>query len=233
MICTVLSLRIFNHLTIPSIRQRKSLAQTVLLKSTNVSSERLTPLDYLILKSKNSQRTEKKGIILVADSTFLITSGSTKGQKDEQGQWHFNDESVAFSGQGRHRHNYPVGHKAHSVRTINGVPMVPILSPANESDQVFIIPLIEELASRYPNMEFSYIILDKGYDTEEIHHDIYEFFGVIPVIIRKKMVYPEEFTKDGYPLCPWGFAMKPRGIDYERRRTRYLQKIRATPALPL
>ena len=38
----------------------------------------------------------KKGIILVADSTFLITCGSTKGEKDNQGHWRFKDESVAF-----------------------------------------------------------------------------------------------------------------------------------------
>ena len=35
------------------------------------------------------------------------------------------------------------------------------------------------------------------------------------------MVYPEGFTEDGHPLCPWGFVMKPKSIDYERRRTRY------------
>ena len=81
--------------------------------------------------------------------------------------------------------------------------------------------LIEELVSRYPYLKFAYIILDKGYDTEEIHHDIYEFFGIIPIIIRKKMVYPIGFTKDGYPLCQWGLAMKPRGIEYKQRRTKY------------
>lgn len=27
------------------------------------------------------------------------------------------------------------------------------------------------------------------------------------------MIYPKGLTKDGYPLCPGGFAMKPRGID--------------------
>jgi len=36
----------------------------------------------------------KKGIILVADSTFLITCGSTKGEKDGQGRWRFKDESL-------------------------------------------------------------------------------------------------------------------------------------------
>jgi hypothetical protein len=71
------------------------------------------------------------------------------------------------------------------------------------------------------NLPFSYIILDRGYDAEEIHEDIYEHFDAIPVIIRKKMVYPEGFTKDGFPLCPWGVPMKPRGIEYDRKRTKY------------
>lgn len=166
-------------------------------------------------------KNRKKGIILVADSTFLITSGSTRGQKDEQGRWHFTDDSVAFSGKGHHKHKYAVGHKAHSLRTISGVPLITLLSPANMSDQDFILVLIEELIDSYPNLKFSYVILDRGYDTEEIHHDIYEFFGIIPVIIRKKMVYPKRFTQDGYPLCPGGFAMKPRGIEYKQQRTKY------------
>jgi hypothetical protein len=170
---------------------------------------------------KELPKNRRKGIILVADSTFLITAGSTRGKKDEQGQWHFNDPSVAFSGKGHHKHKYPVGHKAHSLRTISGVPLVTLLSPANESDQAFILLLIEELINRYPFLQFSYIILDKGYDTEEIHHDIYEFFDIIPIIARKKMVYPKGFTTDGYPLCPWGFAMKPKSIDYARKRTKY------------
>jgi hypothetical protein len=166
-------------------------------------------------------KNRKKGIILVADSTFLITAGSTRGQKDEHGKWHFNDESVAFSGKGHHSHKYPVGHKAHSLRTISGVPLVTLLTAANESDQAVILLLIEELVSRYPSLQFAYIILDKGYDAEEVHHDIYEFFGIIPIIIRKKMVYPKRFTEDGYPLCQWGLVMKPRGIEYKQRRTKY------------
>ena len=170
---------------------------------------------------KELSKNRKEGIILVADSTFLITSGSTRGQKDDEGQWHFNDPSVAFSGKGHHKHKYPVGHKAHSLRTLSGVPLVTLLAPANESDQAFIFPIVEELVSRYPSLTFSYLILDRGYDTEEIHHDIYEFFEIIPIIIRKKMVYPKGFTKDGYPLCPWGFTMKPRGIEYNQRRTKY------------
>ncbi len=107
------------------------------------------------------------------------------------------------------------------MRIVTGVPLITLLAPANESDQALIFPLVEELVSCYPSLSFSYLILDRGYDTEEIHHDLYEFCGIIPVIIRKKMVYPKGFTHDGSSLCPWGFPMKPRGIEYRQRRTLY------------
>jgi hypothetical protein len=116
-------------------------------------------------------RTRRKGIILIADSTFLINAGSTRGTKDEQGKWQFTDESVSFTGKAHHKHKYPFGHKAHSLRTISGM-------------------------SR-------------------------EHFEIIPSIIRKKMVYRRGFTEGGYPLCPLGFSMKPKGIDYAERRTKY------------
>jgi len=48
----------------------------------------------------------KKVIILVADSTFLITPGSTRGEIDQQGNWHFTDDSLVFSGKGHHKHKY-------------------------------------------------------------------------------------------------------------------------------
>jgi len=99
--------------------------------------------------------------------------------------------------------------------------MATIVTPASVSDQRAILPLLDELKDRHPDLSFSYLILDKGYDTEEIHQDVYEHFDIIPIIIRKKMVYPKGFTKDGFPLCPWGIPMKPKGIEYDRRRTKY------------
>jgi hypothetical protein len=70
----------------------------------------------------------KKGIILVADSTFLITCGSTKGERDGQRHWRFKDESIAFTGKGHHSHRYPVGHKAPSLRNVSGVPMATLVN---------------------------------------------------------------------------------------------------------
>jgi hypothetical protein len=99
--------------------------------------------------------------------------------------------------------------------------MATIITAASVYDQKAILFLLDELTARYPDLPFAYIILDRGYDTEEIHQDIYEHFGIIPIIIHKKMVYPESFTKDGFPFCPWGTPMKPKGIEYDRRRTKY------------
>jgi hypothetical protein len=91
--------------------------------------------------------------------------------------------------------------------------LVTIISLANESDQDYVIPLIEELKARFPYIQASYVILDREYDTEEIHHDIYEFFDIIPIIIRKEMVYPKGFNSEGYPLCPFDIPMRRRGIE--------------------
>ncbi|MFC1816026.1 hypothetical protein ACFL0M_08795 [Thermodesulfobacteriota bacterium] len=45
-------------------------------------------------------------------------------------------------------------------------------APANKTGQEFILVLVKDVVARYPNFEFSYIILERSYDTEEIHQDI-------------------------------------------------------------
>ena len=61
--------------------------------------------------------------------------------------------------------------------------------------------LLEKTKKRYSMLSFAHIILDKVYDAEDFHHDIYEFFNITPIIIRKKMVYSDGFSAGGYPLC--------------------------------
>ena len=165
-------------------------------------------------------KNRREGIILIADSTFLKTTASTKGIKIDNGTWLFKDESIAF-GRPHHKHKYPVGHRAHTLMTINGIPLVSLLGKASESDNQFIFPLLDALIERYPYLKFSYIILDRIYDSEEIHQGIYGYYEIFPIIIRKKMVYPKGFTKEGLPLCPFNYAMRRKGIDYANRRTQY------------
>lgn len=51
-------------------------------------------------------KNRRKGIILVADSTFIIAYCSTKGVKQENGLWLFTDPTVAF-GRPHHKYRYP------------------------------------------------------------------------------------------------------------------------------
>lgn len=162
----------------------------------------------------------RKGIIVVGDSTFIRATCSTKGEKQEDGSWLFKDDSVSF-GRPNHKYRYPVGHKAHSLMSVTGIPLVSILTAAEMSDQAVIIELVKELFRLYPELIFAYIILDRGYDADEIHQTLYETYNLFPIIIRKKMVYPKGFTKAGYPLCPLGYALTRIGIDYKRKRTKY------------
>ena len=162
----------------------------------------------------------RKAIILIADSTFLLTAGSTRGTRREAGYWLFQDEGASF-GRPHHKHKYPVGYKAHSLITINGIPLVSALSSAHERDTEYIFPLLEELRKKYPHLPFAYIVLDRGYDSEEIHRGICTNFDIIPLIIRGKMVCPRGFTYDGLPQCHLGYPMRSKGIDYHYKRTQY------------
>lgn len=72
----------------------------------------------------------KDKIILIGDSTFLKAVASSKGEKDAEGNWLFTDESIAF-GKPHHKHKYPVGHRAHTLTAVSGIPIVSLLAPAN------------------------------------------------------------------------------------------------------
>ena len=116
---------------------------------------------------------------------------------------------------------YPVVHKAHSLITITGIPVVSIVSTRSDSYQEHIFSLLDEFKKRFPFLSIAYIVLDKGYDTDEIHKGIYENYNIIPVIIRKKMVYQKGFNIEGIPLCNFGYPLTKTGIDYKRKRTRF------------
>ncbi len=160
-------------------------------------------------------------IILIGDSTFLKAVTRSKAEKDEAGEWLFRDESVAF-GKPHHKHKYPVGHRAHTLTCVSGVPMVSLLAPANESDQVHVLPLLAALVRRYPDLPFACLILDAGYDAEPLHRDIHLDFGLLPIIIRKaKMKWGPRLCDTGTPPCPFGYPTRRKGIEYARRRTKF------------
>ena len=124
-------------------------------------------------------------------------------------------------GRPHHRNKFPVGDKAHSLMAVTRVPLVSVISSRNESGQEYLFPLLERFRECFPELKIAYIVLDRGYDAEEIHRTLYEEYEIIPIIIRKKIDYPKGFSVDGIPLCILGLPIIRTGIDYARRRTRY------------
>lgn len=167
-------------------------------------------------------KTRKPGLILIADSSFLYAHCSKSGIRDENDNLIFRDPSVRV-GRAHHRYKFPLGHRMHTLHTINGIPLVSLVVGANWHDMMYLIPLLDEFGRRFPHIEAAYIILDKGYDIDPIHEIIFNSYGIIPVIIRKEDIkYPKGFHKDGTPLCDYGFPLRRKGIDYKRQRTQYV-----------
>ena len=163
----------------------------------------------------------KDKIILMGDSTFLKAVASSKAEKDTDGNWLFTDDSIAF-GKPHHKHKYPVGHRAHTLTAVSGIPIMSLLAPANESDQTHIMPLLGMALARYPDLPFVCVILDAGYDAEELHHDIYAELNLLPIIIRKpSMKWGPKMSITGTPLCPFGCPTRRRGIEYNHGRTKF------------
>lgn len=163
----------------------------------------------------------KGKIVLLGDSTFLLAVASTKGEKDKDDNWLFSDGSIAF-GRPHHKHKYPVGHRAYTVMSVNGIPIASLVAPANESDDSYIMPVLEMAIDRYPELPFGSIILDSGYDQEVLHRDIYIELGLLPVIVRKpSMKYGPGFSPKGIPLCPSGYPTRRKGIEYNHQRTKF------------
>jgi len=160
-------------------------------------------------------------IILIGDSTFLKAVARTKGKKDENGNWIFSDDSIAF-GKPHHKHKYPVGHRAHTLIAVSGIPVISLIAPANESDQVHILPLLNTLRARYPDLPFVCVILDAGYDAEDLYRDIYIDPKILPIIIRKpSMKWGPKLGETGTPLCPFGYPTRRKGIEYNHGRTKF------------
>ncbi len=166
-------------------------------------------------------RMVKDKIILLGDSTFLKAVASSKAEKDAKGNWLFTDDSIAF-GKPHHKHKYPVGHRAHTLTAVSGIPIMSLLAPANESDQAHILPLLRMARARYPDLPFACVILDAGYDAEELHHDIYADCHLLPIIIRKpSLKWGPKLSPTGTPRCPFGYPTRRRGIEYHHRRTKF------------
>lgn len=166
-------------------------------------------------------RNRRPGVIAIVDGTFLRAYCHQHPKRSEDGERRFADPSVTY-GRRHPIYRYPVGHKAHTLITAGGLPLVSVVAPANELDQTHLLPLLERFRTLYPDLEVAYLLLDKGYDAEVLYRAVYEDYGMIPVTARKENIaYPDGYSEAGRPVCPHGVELARRGTDYGRRRTKF------------
>ena len=127
-------------------------------------------------------KNRRKGLIVIADSTTIRAYCSTSGTKQPDGTWLFTDPSATF-GRPHHRDKFPVGHKAHSLMAVTGIPLVSVMSSRNETDQDYLFALLNKFREYFPELKIADIVLDRGYDAEEIHRILYKKYDIIPIII--------------------------------------------------
>lgn len=179
-------------------------------------------------------KNRRPGIIAIADGTFLRAYAHQHPRVGPDGERRFTDESVTY-GRRHPIYRYPVGHKAHTLMAAGGLPLVSIVAPANELDQTHLLPLLERFRELYPDLDVAYLLLDKGYDAEDLYREVYEDYKMIPVTARKENIdYPKGFSKIGRPCCRFGIELARRGTDYARRRTKFCceHRCRAEGARP-
>lgn len=163
----------------------------------------------------------REGLILIADSTFLQSVSANRVKHTEDGKTVYADSEATF-GRKHHRYRYALGYRAHTLQTVNGIPLLSLVRPANILDHFVIVPLLDKFKELFPDFPVAYLILDKGYDHEQIHKTVYCDYGIVPAIIRKENIrYPKYFSERFLPQCKYRFELRRVCVDYERRRTHY------------
>ena len=120
-----------------------------------------------------------------------------------------------------HKYKYAVGHRAHTLMTVNGIPLVSHIATARDSDQDYLVPNLQTVRQRFPMLSIGAVIVDAGYDSDEHHDFLYQQYGIIPVIVKDNLAYPSGYSEDGCPLCPLGYATRRKGIEYNHQRTKF------------
>lgn len=111
------------------------------------------------------------------------------------------------------------GYKIHLIVDADyELPVAYEVTKASESDTVHLLPLVEQLDEKHPKLleATQFLSADKGYDSEENNKDLWDLYGIKPIIdIRDtwqeekelpRQLFPGSvdtvfFTEDGQVLC--------------------------------
>ena len=72
-----------------------------------------------------------------------------------------------------------------------GLPVNVRVTPANESEQHQVVPMLKELHKRVQNLKKSILEADKGYDSDKIRYKVTWLFGMGSAIPRRNLTGEE------------------------------------------
>jgi len=90
--------------------------------------------------------------------------------------------------------------------------------------------LLQQLAAYYPDLQVDAVAGDAGFGYETFLHTIYHHLQarrVVNLRHHRSDEDPENWVLRGYdargrPICPYGYSLVFNGLDYQRRRTKWV-----------
>jgi IS5 family transposase len=114
------------------------------------------------------------------------------------------------------------GYRTHVIVTKEGIPLIELTLPNNQTDAKVANKLIKKLKRVYGLKKGSIFIADAGYDEKDLYDFIVEqlkcqaFFPINP----RNTKHDKQFSANGHPICEAGIEMKSHGIITQPKRTR-------------
>lgn len=123
------------------------------------------------------------------------------------------------------------GYRTHVIVSKEGVPLVALTLPNNQTDDKVAIKLIKKLKRVYRFKKGACFIADAAYDVRELYNFIVDQIkGYAFIPINPRNTQPDKtLGPNGWPLCEAGFEMTPNGTWQEglRRRLKFRCPIKA------
>jgi transposase len=119
-------------------------------------------------------------------------------------------------------HLFYWGYRTHVIVTKQGIPLIELTLPNNQTDAKVAKKLIKKLKRVYGLKKGSIFIADAGYDEKDLYDFIVEQLkcqAFIPINPRNTQ-HDKQFSPNGHPICDAGIEMKSNGIMTETKRTR-------------
>jgi len=102
--------------------------------------------------------------------------------------------------------------------------------PANEREEIPATALLLQLPIFYPDLEIDAVAGDAGFGYDIFLHTVYTHLHARRVIDlrahqtdRNKALWPlRAYDDKGRPICPFGYALKANGFDFDRQRHKHV-----------